>query len=301
MDKLSLETFLKVATEESFSKAAEKLHITQPAISKRIANLESELNTQLFDRIGKKVRLTHSGQTLLRHTHFILGAILDCKTDIHNLNNNIEGILKLGVSHHIGLHRLPPYLKSYSVKYPKVQLRLSFINSEQACTLILNGSLDIALTTLSQKRIDNITQQTIWKDPLTFVVSDDHLLAQMNESNILNLKQLSEFPAILPGRDTYTGLLIDAAFKKSNININQHIETNYLETIKMMVSIGLGWAILPRTMLTKELRGLQINTDSLSRDLGFMIHQSRSISNPTRALIETLEEPMVYNTDQKSH
>ena len=84
MDKLSLETFIKVAQESSFSKAAEMMHITQPAISKRIANLETELGTLLFDRIGKKVQVTHSGEILLPRAKELLEDMRDCKTAIQN-------------------------------------------------------------------------------------------------------------------------------------------------------------------------------------------------------------------------
>lgn len=292
MEKTSLETFIKVAEEASFSKAAEKLYITQPAISKRIANLEADLGTSLFERIGKTVQLTPSGEILLIRARQLLESMRDCKTEIQNLGENIEGTLKLGVSHHIGLHRLPPYLKHYSQAYPKVQLKIHFIDSEQAHPLIQSGELEIALTTLGQKKIDHIHQETIWKDPLTFVVSDNHILAKMNEIKLLELKDLAQFPAILPGNTTYTGQLIQKLFLQENETINYHIETNYLETIKMMVSIGLGWAVLPRTMINKELRGLQMNINNLSRNLGYMIHQSRTTSNSTSALIKTLKKPM---------
>ncbi len=291
MDKVSLETFIKAAQECSFSKAADKLHITQPAISKRIANLEIELDTLLFDRIGKKVQVTHSGEILLYRAKELLENMRDCKTEIQNLGNTIEGTLKLGVSHHIGLHRLPPYLKRYSIQYPQVQLKMQFIDSEKAFSLIDNGELEIALTTLSSTPIKSINQETVWKDPLTFVVCDTHELASINEGKLLTLADLSRFPAILPNQNTYTGQLIQKIFDDAGENIMYYIETNYLETIKMMVSIGLGWAVLPRTMLNNELRGLQLNQENLSRNLGYMIHKSRTLSNPTRALLNQLRTP----------
>jgi DNA-binding transcriptional LysR family regulator len=289
MDQVSLETFIQVAHESSFSKAAEKLHITQPAISKRIANLETELGTLLFDRIGKKVQVTHSGEILLYRAKELLEDMRDCRTAIQNINSSVEGTLKLGVSHHIGLHRLPPYLKRYSNQYPKVQLKMQFIDSEKAFALIENGELEIALTTLSSIPIDGIKQETVWKDPLTFVVCDNHELAQMNETKQLSLSVLSQFPAILPNRNTYTGQLIQKLFDDAGENIMHYIETNYLETIKMMVSIGLGWTVLPRTMLNKELRGLQLNQENFSRNLGYIIHKSRTPSNPTVAFLNHLK------------
>lgn len=289
MDKLALETFLKVAQEESFSRAAEKLHLTQPAISKRIASLEDDLGNLLFDRIGKQVRLTHSGEVLIQHANNLLKAMQDCKTDIQNLNHKIEGTLKIGVSHHIGLHRFPPYLKFFSQQHPKLHLNINFIESEQAEQLLISGELDIALATLSEHPKENITQELIWRDPLNFVVCDNHKLAIKNQTGVLTLKDLAEYPAILPGTNTHTGKLIQALFHTHEETLNTYIETNYLETIKMMVSIGMGWAILPRTMIDKNLRGLQITRYNPSRQLGYMIHQHRSLPNAAKALIHTLK------------
>ncbi len=292
MNRVALETFMRIAEEGSFSRAAEKLYVTQPAISKRIASLEESLETSLFDRIGKEVQLTHSGMILLERSKDILTAMDDCKTAIQNLNQNIEGTLKLGVSHHIGLHRLPPYLEEFSRAYPNVQLNINFVDSEKAYQLIQSGELEIALATLAPTAVPNISQEIIWKDPLTFVVSGNHPLAQINEKRALSLQDLSTHHAILPGTNTYTGQLVQNLFKQENENITYHIETNYLETIKMMVSIGLGWAVLPRTMLDKKLRGLHVNTQQISRNLGYIHHESRTLSNATRALILTLNNPL---------
>ena len=288
MDKVTLETFIKVAEESSFSRTAEQLHITQPAISKRIANLEEELDTTLFERIGKTARLTSGGEILLPKARKIIEAMRDCKTEIQNLNQRVEGPLKIGVSHHIGLHRFPPYLKEYSQLYPNVQLNIAFIDSEKAYPMILKGELEIALITLGHQPNEDIHQTTIWKDALTFVASDNHELAKLNESRPLTIEDLSQYPAILPGRNTHTGQLIQSAFNNYHQPVDYYIETNYLETIKMMVSIGLGWGVLPRTMLNKEMRGLQMNIKNLSRSLGYITHKKATQSNTVKALINTL-------------
>lgn len=292
MNKIALETFIRITEENSFSRAAEKMHITQPAVSKRIAILEETLNTLLFDRIGKEVQLTLSGEILLEHSKEIIKSMNDCKTAIQNLNKNIEGILKLGVSHHIGLHRLPPYLEKFSKEFPKVQLNINFVDSEKAYQLIQHGELEIALATLSPVNIPHVAQKTIWQDPLTFVVNGKHPLAKTNESRILSLKDLSKHNAILPGDNTYTGQLVQNLFKQENENISHNIETNYLETIKMLASIGLGWAVLPRTMLDKKLRGLHVDIQQISRNLGYIHHESRTLSNASKALLNTLAKPL---------
>lgn len=290
MDQASLHSFIQVAKERSFSRAAEKLHITQPAISKRIANLEQELNCQLFDRIGKDIQLTNSGRLFLHHASKLLEAMDDCITALHNLDNSISGELRLGVSHHIGLHRLPPYLRKFSQQYPRVQLKISFVDSEKAYQMVNNGELEVALATLAPEHKLHIEQKCVWNDPLTFMVSDDHKLAYINQRRPLQLTDLAEHPAILPGKDTYTGQLIQQHFHQEKIAISHFIETNYLETIRMMISIGLGWAVLPRTMLNNQLRGLNIENTSLHRKLGYIHHTSRTLSNASKAFIATISD-----------
>ncbi|MDH5778224.1 MAG: LysR family transcriptional regulator, partial [Gammaproteobacteria bacterium] len=133
MDLNNLTTFVAVAETGSFSQTSEQLFLTQPAISKRIAALEDELGTSLFDRIGRSVSLTEAGQALLPRAHKILLEVEDSRRAISNLSGNISGKLSIGTSHHIGLHRLPPVLRQFNIAYPDVELDIHFMDSEEAC------------------------------------------------------------------------------------------------------------------------------------------------------------------------
>ena len=132
MDTQNLHAFVKVAECRSFSEAAESLYITQPAVSKRIATLESQLDSKLFDRIGRTVQLTEAGAALLPQAEHILQAVRDAKRSIDDLQGEIAGNLSIGISHHIGLHRLPPVLKAFTERYPKVHFDIAFMDSEEA-------------------------------------------------------------------------------------------------------------------------------------------------------------------------
>ena len=107
MDSLSLNAFVVVAEQGSFSRAAELLFVTQPAVSKRIVKLENELKTQLFDRIGRNVALTTAGQHLLPKAKAILEAMENTSHELTNLSGAVGGRLRIATSHHISLHRLP--------------------------------------------------------------------------------------------------------------------------------------------------------------------------------------------------
>nr|P96194.1 RecName: Full=Uncharacterized HTH-type transcriptional regulator in ibpB-leuC intergenic region [Azotobacter vinelandii]CAA72148.1 CynR protein [Azotobacter vinelandii] len=108
MDLASLNAFIAVAETGSFSEAGERLHLTQPAVSKRIAALEQQLQVRLFDRLGREVRLTEAGRALLPRAYRILSVLEDTRRALNNLNGDVSGRLTLATSHHIGLHRLPP-------------------------------------------------------------------------------------------------------------------------------------------------------------------------------------------------
>jgi DNA-binding transcriptional LysR family regulator len=148
MDTTGLRTFITAAELESFSHAADQLYLTQPAVSKRVASLEEELGTPLFDRIGRRVFLTEAGRELLPRAKSILNEIEDSRRLITNLAGTVTGRLSIGTSHHIGLHRLPPVLRNYSAQYPDVELDLHFMDSEAACRAVLAGELELGIVTL---------------------------------------------------------------------------------------------------------------------------------------------------------
>lgn len=286
MDKSSLTSFVTVHESQSFTKAAEKLNITQPALSKRIQQLEQSLGCKLFNRIQKKPILTQSGSVFLNHAKQLLTAMENCQKDITNLKQNVSGELNLGVSHHIGLHRLPPYLKKFTQEYPQVKLNIKFVDSEQAYKMLDQGELEIALATLALNNNLELDEHIIWEDELVFVSA---LNSHIKSNN--SLKELCELPAILPSKSTYTGQLIEQLFNSNQLNIKHNIETNYLETIKMMTSIGLGWAVLPKSMIDQqELKILTIkNNKNLHRKLGYITNPKCIFSNASKAFIETLD------------
>ncbi|MDH5571492.1 MAG: LysR family transcriptional regulator [Gammaproteobacteria bacterium] len=285
MDIASLQAFVTVAEYGSFSRASEKLYVTQPAVSKRIASLESELGIHLFDRIGHNINLTEAGTALLPRARSILMEIEDSRRTIANLSGDVGGKLSIGTSHHIGLHRLPPVLRQFSREYPKVALDLHFMASEEACKAISHGELELGIVTLPLEMPAELNSREIWPDPLVVVASFEHPLAIENADT---LAQLLAFPAIMPEQGTYTRQTIEHAIVSTGQQLTVGMSTNYLETIKMMVSIGMGWSVLPETMLTDDLCVLNITELSISRRLGIIWHRQRTLSNAATKMINAL-------------
>jgi DNA-binding transcriptional LysR family regulator len=285
MEIQNLQAFIKVAEEGSFSLAAEKLHLTQPAVSKRVAGLESRLDKPLFDRIGRRISLTEAGQALLPHARNIIQNLDRAEQAIRDLTGDVAGRLLLGTSHHIGLHRLPPVLRRFNHNYSAVKLDVAFMDSEQAYDQVMQGKLELAVVTLAPESDASIVTTPVWTDPLEFMASTEHPLAQAER---LSLMKLSEYPVILPGMNTYTGQIAKQIFDREGLNLNIAMSTNYLETIRMMASIGLGWTVLPRSMLDDNLKALSVPVSTPQRTLGLIYHRGRSLSNAAQAFISEL-------------
>ncbi len=297
MDTANFDAFLAVAETGSFSRAAERLHLTQPAISKRIATLEQQLSARLFDRIGRTVRLTEAGRALKPRAELILNTLNDTQRALGNLSSTIKGRLSLATSHHIGLHRLPPILRRFTKAYPGVVLDIEFLDSEVAYEKVLHGDLELAVITLAPQVEPPLIATHLWNDELEFVAAPEHPLADLPQ---VSLQQLASFPAVLPGAHTFTRKVVSRVFEQHDLIPDVSMNTNYMETIKMLVSIGLAWSVLPRTMIDSQVRILEVPNITLMRELGCIHHSGRSLSNAAQALIsllysvaETPEKPTI--------
>jgi len=285
MEFSQLQAFICVAKNSSFSLTAEQLHLTQPAISKRISSLEEQLGYPLFDRVGHQVELTEAGRVLLPNALKILHDIEDCKKQIQNIDNKVSGRLSLAASHHIGLHRIPKVLKSYTKKYPDVELDFQFLESEQACNAIRHGEIELAIVTLPLEPYESLSTYKLWDDPLICVVNEEH---EINSKSEIKLSALAEYPVLLPKKPTFTRQIIEQPFIDNNLKLNTLMTANDLEGLRMMVEIGLGWSILPQSMLRSPLARIKNINLNLNRALGCVIHKERTLSSSAKTMINLL-------------
>lgn len=291
MQLSQITAFLAIAELESFSLAAERLHITQPAVSKRIRQLEQSMKTSLFDRIGKRNILTPNGLAFLPHAERILHEVKTYRTSLDGQNDKPSGSLTLATSHHIGLHRLPQILRNFKIKYPQVDLDLHFMDSEDACVAVANNEIELAIVTLPENADAKLNLEPIWIDTLQIVLAADHPLA--NDDHINKLKLL-DYPAILPSMGTFTRRIINHYFSTSKDQMKIILETNYLETIKVMVSANLGWSMLPTSMIDSTVIGKPFDSPTMNgaeirRVLGIVTRQNRTLSLSSQAFISMLQ------------
>ena len=284
MDISALNAFLAVARYQSFSKASEVLHLSQSAVSKRIAALEFELNTQLFNRVSRQISLTEAGKQLLPKADELVQQAEELHRYASTLNDDISGTLSIAIAHHIGLHRLPPILRHFNQEYPQVHLDLRFEDSDQGFYAVEQGDIEFALITLPNTTPKQLHREVVWQDELNIVVGNEHELAKQG---FVRVQDLEKYPAVLSSSDSETYKIIRRLFDKAGCDLKVQMQTNNLETLKMLSAAGLGWSLLPITMLDRQLKTLEFKTP-LHRELGLLRHRRRSLSNAALAFKELL-------------
>jgi len=292
MDANSLKAFLGIVDQGSFSEAAEALHLTQPAISKRLAALENQLGAKLIERGHREIRVTEAGARLLPHARRILDEIHNARMALSADDGIISGELEIIASHHIGLHHLPNWLRRFVSDYPEVMVNLQFMESDAAYSQMLKRNAELAFVTLSDSMGSEFVVYEQWSDPMAFVVGAGHELAVGKNAS---LEDLAQYPALLPDTTTATYRAVSRLFLEANLPLKQQIPTNYLETIKMMASVGLGWSVLPVSMVDESLHQLDTGFP-VSRVLGAVGLSGRHLSPAATALLGIVHDEEANQT-----
>ena len=285
MDINNLKAFIEVADKKSFSRSAESLHLTQPAVSKRIAALETELSARLFDRIGRTVHLTEAGRVLLPSARQISAELARIEDVICNLGKNISGKLSVGTSHQIGLQRLPPFLKRFRQTYPEVDIDIRFGSSSNALESVENGEMEMALCAINEDLSPKLRDIDVWKENLVFVVAADHPLAKQEN---IQLSLLAKCPAVLPEQTSVTRQTVETHLSSQDQKPTVTIDAGDLETVKMMVAIGLGWGCIPDDMVDDSVTVIDVEDALLQRRISLVMKTDRTLSRAAQAFIDSL-------------
>ena len=290
VDINNLKAFIEVADKKSFSRSAETLKLTQPAVSKRIAALETELAARLFDRVGKSVHLTEAGRVLLPAARQISSELSRIEDVICNLDSEVSGTLSIGATEHVGTHYLPQVLKPFHKNFPKVDIDLHFGSSEQALEQVDEGLLEIALCSQplrsNQKRYPKLRNVEVWSDNLVIAVAHNHPLVS---GEAVSLQQLSKCPAILPTESALRSSIEDILLS-NDLTPFVSVEADDFETLRTMASIGLGWACLPEFQVDDSLTVLSVEELKLRYSIALIKHSDRTLSRAASTFIESLPE-----------
>lgn len=241
-----------MATQLSFTKAANELFISQPAISKHIQELEKEYGVRLFDRIGSRIQLTRAGQLLLDHACKIIDAYQSLNFDMKKLTEKSEGELRLGASTTISQYILPEIIVKFRERYPDIRLTLLSGNSHEIEDALTNGRIDLGMVEGS-KRHQQFKYTPFLDDELVAMVNSANPLAQKDEIDIAELKTI---PIVLRELGSGTLDVIQDALKTHGVNLSDlNIEMNLgtTEGIKHFVEHSDCMGIISIRAIYKEV------------------------------------------------
>lgn len=284
-----LEYFIAVAEELHFTRAAERLGITQPTLSHQIRLLEQELGTPLFQRTGKKNYLTQAGEILLEHARRAVYELEQAKRQIKLLSGLQQGHLRIGCS---GNHLLESKLISFHRQYPGIGLTVLELATEETYNGLMNNQLDLGVVFLPLQD-EQIVTQPLYDEELVLVVSDRHPFARMAE---VPVGQLAELPLVLFPPKFYVRQLFDASCAEQEIVLKPIMELSTMESQVHMVRQQAGGTVLPssyaRTLIGTHLGSgvavVPLSEPTPRKKVGLVYRKSTSMDFALQAFIEHL-------------
>jgi DNA-binding transcriptional LysR family regulator len=290
MDLAELQVFLTVAKEGSFSRAAERLYRTQPAVSLAIRKLEDSLGQPLFVRGARPVRLTDAGVLLREYAERLLNLREEVKKGLMELEGLKRGELALGVNES-SIHALLPAIGKFREAHPGVQVRLHRMFSRDIPHEVVNYRLDLGAVSFIPR--DAQLQATeILKDELTFVVPTKHPLAKRKEVDVEEL-----------GKEMFVAHIVESPFRRRVIELfakhrtplNMPLEMPTIESIKRIVQMGMGVAIVPRMCVNWEidngwLKEVKIRQLNMPRHLYMIARRGARLPHAATEFMRLLKE-----------
>lgn len=302
MDLRQLEMFQAIVDTGSFTRAGEKLFVSQSAISRQIKLLEEELGDQVFKRIHRRVYLTQAGEILLAHSRKIFNQMRLMTAEISDLTHLRKGFLRLAGGMSVCTYLFPKLLKYYHYLYPKVQVIISTGISEEVLRGLRNNEIDLALLSLPYDD-DDLEVQPAMTEELVLIMEPNHPLAHKDE---VTVSDLAPYTFIHFERGSNTRQVIERVFKEEGVRPRTTMALQNVEIIKPLVENGLGLAIIPFPAFTRDsarrsLRYRRFKGKKLYRELGWLSLKSNYISTFERELLTLFEEmkPQLQNQESE--
>jgi DNA-binding transcriptional LysR family regulator len=248
--KQHLEVFIEVVERKNFSRAAEVLHMTQPAVSQYIRILETTLGTKLLERTNKYVRLNKAGEIVYHHAKQILGHYSKMQSLIDDLTNKASGSLAIGASYTFGEYILPHLLAQMRDRYPLIKPKIVISNTNRIERLVLGHQLDVGIIE-GDKKLEKLHIVPFADDNLFIVTSINHW---SNTQDNINLNDLLDETWIIREKGSGTRDAADRMFKEMNFYPKNVVEFGSTQIIKESVEAGLGVTLLSDWAIKKELK-----------------------------------------------
>jgi DNA-binding transcriptional LysR family regulator len=283
--------FYHVAQQLSFSEAANRLFISQSAVSQSIKLLEEKLATKLFARNTKQIRLTQAGELLFNHVEQAFHFLKTGERSLNELHSLQQGELRIGASDTICKYYLLPYFEQFHHLYPKIKLNVTNRPSPACAALLEKGLVDVSVINIPRTgtyKNMTITKRTTIHD--VFVAGANFRYLQPAK---LTLAQLSHYPLLVLEKQTTTRDFFDSLLQQHNLAITPEIELGSVDLLIELAKIGLGIAFISREYIQKELAGnelfiLDVKADIEPRSLGILTHNSLPVPVAAQKFIELL-------------
>ncbi len=288
MELYPLHVFLTVATEKSFSRAADKLHKTQPGISLALQRLEAQLGEKLIDRTGKELLLTDAGRAVLEYARRFENLSSELQNSLAELRDNSSGRLAIGANESTALYLLQ-HIERYRRLYPKVKVQIRRSLSSKIPSELLDGNLELGVVSYDP-RDERLVSKIIYTDSLAFVVSPQHRFAGRANISIteLGLETFIAHNVLSPYRD-----VVLREFQRHQVPLNMDIEMPTVETIRRLVQKNLGVAFLPRMCVEQEIQAgtifaVKVTELHVERKVRLLHPSRRALSYAANAFLEVV-------------
>ncbi len=238
-----LKTFVAVASELNITRAAERIHLAQSSVSEQIQALEADLNATLFDRIGRKLKLTEAGQRLLEHAHDLLARADEARAAVATAANTAAGTLAIGGLETLCASYLPPLLAHFGAQNPAVRLQLKSAGSGALRAGLKSGALDVSFAFGEPPETSDLEHEVIAEEELVVAVPASHRLAGQAAANADDLR---DEPFLVTERGCVYRQMFETAFAQDGARPRIAVELGSIAAIQKLVAEGTGLALIPR-------------------------------------------------------
>jgi DNA-binding transcriptional LysR family regulator len=288
MELYPLQVFLTVVTEKSFSRAAEKLLRTQPAVSLSLQRLEQELGEKLMDRSGKDLILTDAGHTVLDYARRFQSLQQELENSLAELRDKSAGRLTIGANESTTLYLLR-HIERYRELYPKIKVQIRRSLSSRLPNELLDGNLELGVISYDPAD-ERLKSKIIYTDALALVVSPQHRLASRKTVSIneLGAENFIAHNVISPYRE-----VVLREFQSHKVPLHMDVEMPTIETIRKLVQSNFGVAFLPRMCVEQEIEQkmlceVRVKEIHVERKIRLVYPTKRALSHAARAFLEVV-------------
>lgn len=300
MDLNQLQSFVRVAQEGSFTRAAEKLYVTQPALSVQIKALETELGTPLFERRNRQIFLTEAGRVLLARAKEMLALAEQIEHDIAAYQGMQRGCVRIGTSDTTCLYILPRFVRAFRTQYPNIDIHLTNKPSEEVAVLLKEGVVDFGIVTLPLGDPNLEIQRLAWREDV-IICHPAHPLAHQSQNNDgmlppeISPAELARYTLLLLEEGSTSRGLLNQLFVE--LEISPHVmDLGSFEVIKRYVEIDMGISIVPKVAVQQEVAEGRLHAISVPwlplRGIGLVLRRGGYLSPASRSFVTMLQSEM---------